>query len=100
MPPFPLCDGSSISFFERRRRVRRVRMIVDLTADLIRKDDSVTFREATSLVACARKSILDLLPNYEEQFESVIRPRLDRLIRRRWPLEHAGEAAFSSDLVN
>lgn len=75
-------------------------MIVELTADVIRKDDSVTFREATSLVACARKSILDLLPNYEEHFEAVIRPRLERLIRRRWPLEQSGEAAFSSELVN
>ncbi|MGH9459151.1 MAG: hypothetical protein ACRD2J_16065 [Thermoanaerobaculia bacterium] len=75
-------------------------MIVDLTADLIRKDESVTFREAMSLVACARKSILDLMPDYEQQFESIVRPRLERLIRRRWPLEHSRSMPISSELVN
>ena len=92
-------DSRSISFFERRRRVRRVRMIVDLTANIIHGDDSMTYREATSLVTCARKAILELMPHYEERFERVIRPRFDALIHQRWPLEHVGSSQ-SAELVN
>jgi hypothetical protein len=100
MRQFSWCESTSVSFFERRRRVRRVRMIVDLTANVLRNDESVTFREAMSLVACARKSILDLVPSYEEEFERAIRPKLERLIRRRWPVELVESRSLATELVN
>ena len=94
------CEAASSSFFERRRRARRVRMIVDLTANVLRNDESVTFREAMSLVECARKSILDLIPGYEDEFERSVRPGLERLIRRRWPIELVESRSFAVELVN
>ncbi len=75
-------------------------MIVELTANVLRNDDSVTFREAMSLVACARKSILDLVPSYEEEFEHSIRPKLERLIRRRWPVELVESRSLAAEVVN
>jgi hypothetical protein len=75
-------------------------MIVDLTANVLRNDDSVTFREAMSLVACARKSILELVPSYEAEFESSIRPKLERLIRRRWPVELVESRSLAAEVVN
>lgn len=75
-------------------------MIVDLTANLIRSDESMTYREATSLVVCARKAILDLMPQRADEFERVIRPRLERLIRRRWPVEPVESFSVASELVN
>lgn len=92
--------NGSVSFFERRRRVRRVRMIVDLTLEMIRRDASITYREATSLVACARKAIVELMPQYEPEFEESVRPRLEKLIRRRWPLEDVDRRPLTSELIN
>lgn len=94
------CDRQTASLFERRRRARRVRMIVDLTAKIIHSDDSMTYREARSLVICARKAILDLLPQYEEQFEKKIVPQFDQIIGHRWPLEHQSTFIPASELVN
>lgn len=72
------------AFFD-RRRIRRVRMIVELTLNLISSDRTVDHREARSLVACARKAILDLVPGIEEQYERVVQPHFDRVLRQRWP---------------
>lgn len=85
------------SLLEQRRRLRRLRMIVDLTSHLIRNDDSLSYRQARCLVTCARKAILDLFPNYDRKFDIVIEPHLDRIIRERWPFE---SLAHASELVN
>src|SRR3954463_2278891 len=85
-------------FFE-RRRLRRIRMIVELTLNLISSDTKVSHREARSLVACARKAILDLYPSFESRYERVVGPAFDRVLAVRWPSE---EALFnsSSEIVN
>lgn len=80
-------DVSRLSFFEQRRRVRRVRMIIDLTTDLLHNDSSLTPREARCLVECARKAIADLLPAYAAQFDTMIRPRMEHIIRERWSFD-------------
>ena len=85
-------------FFE-RRRLRRIRMIVELTLNLISSDTKVCHREARSLVACARKAILDLHPSFEARYERVIRPAFDRVLAARWPAEEALHNA-STDIVN
>lgn len=64
-------------------------MIVDLTSALIGRDSSMTYREARSLVDCAEKAVVELIPNYRETFEAHIRPTFDRILRERWPLELA-----------
>ena len=79
-----------------RRRLRRIRMIVELTLNLISSDMTVSHREARSLVDCARKAILELLPMFEERYERVVRPHFERVLQERWPAEelrysHAGE---------
>ena len=81
-------NHSGVSLFETRRKLRRVRMIVDVTSALIDGDQSLSYREACSLVDCAEKAIGDLIPSYREKFEISIRPQFDHIIRQRWPLEH------------
>lgn len=73
--------------FYERRRLRRVRMIVDLTLNLIRRDPSLSHREARCLVSCARKAILELYPNIELRFETLVQPQFEQVLRRRWPSE-------------
>lgn len=84
------------SAFYDRRRVRRIRMIVELTLNLISSDRTVSHREARCLVECARKAVLELNPSFEECYETTIRPSFERVLQERWPEEelqfsHAGE---------
>src|SRR5437588_8027170 len=76
------------SFFE-RRKLRRIRMIVELTLNLIGTDATVSHREARCLVRCARKAILDLHPGFSQRYERSIRPYFERLLAERWPHEQA-----------
>jgi hypothetical protein len=73
------------SAFVERRRLRRIRMIVELTHNLISSDMTVSHREAQCLVQCARKAILDLHPEFADRYERVIRPHFERLLTQRWP---------------
>lgn len=80
-------DATTITLFEQRRRLRRVRMIVDLTSTLISRDASITYKEARRLVDCAERAIVELLPNYKMNFDANVRPSFDRIIRERWPFD-------------
>ena len=75
------------SAFVARRRLRRIRMIVELTHNLISSDMTVSHREARCLVECARKAILDLHPRFEERYERLVRPHFERVLQERWPQE-------------
>jgi hypothetical protein len=86
------------SFFE-RRRLRRIRMIVELTLNLIGSDMTVSHREARCLVKCARKAIMDLHPGFEHRYERIILPHFERVLAERWPHEQAFEDDCH-DLVN
>ena len=100
MPKFEheLQTGDSSAFFE-RKRLRRVRMIVELTLNLIGSDRTTSHREARCLVECARKAILELFPGFEQRFERIVQPHFERVLAQRWPDE---EIRYSSphELVN
>jgi hypothetical protein len=100
MPKFEheLQTDVTSAFFE-RRRLRRVRMIVELTLNLISSDRTVSHREARSLVACARKSILDLFPGFESRYERIVQPHFDRVLQQRWPYEELRYAS-PHEMVN
>ena len=88
MPKFEAEPNTEVrSGFVERRRLRRIRMIVELTHNLISSDMTVSHREAQCLVQCARKAILDLHPHFEGRFERVIRPHFERVLAQRWPSE-------------
>ena len=86
------------SFFE-RRKLRRIRMIVELTLNLIGTDTTVSHREARCLVRCARKAILDLHPSFEQRYERIIRPHFERVLASRWPGEQSLDPC-DCDVVN
>lgn len=88
MPKFEYESPAEVhsAFFE-RRRLRRVRMIVELTLNLISSDRTVSHREARCLVECARKAILELFPGLEERYTRVVEPHFMRVLAQRWPEE-------------
>ena len=75
------------SLFFERRRLRRVRMIVELTLNLISSDRTTSHREARCLVDCARKAIMEIFPTFGDRYERIVQPHFDRVLQQRWPEE-------------
>ena len=65
---------------EEDERLRRLRLLVDVTAQVLSEDEKLTFCEALRLVEAARTASLRLFPDKNDTFELVIRPRLDRIV--------------------
>jgi hypothetical protein len=61
------------------RRIRRVRLVVDLTAGLIMQG-GFGRREAEALVGIARQTVLNLFPGSEPTYEIVYARRFQRLL--------------------
>ena len=101
MPKFEIETSPEFrsAFFE-RRRLRRIRMIVELTHNMISDDRTVSYREARCLANCARKAILDLFPAFEERYDRIVRPHFDRLMHERWPDEDVLDHDECGHLVN
>ncbi len=100
MPKFQTESFSEVrAAFVERKRFRRVRMIVDLTLNLISSDRTFSHREARSLVACAKKAILELDPDFGDRYDLIVHPHFERVLQERWPSE---ELRYSrgSELVN
>ncbi len=68
------------------RRVRRLRLLVDVTAQVLAEDEKLTLCEALRLVDAARTAAQRLFPEGDDTFQLVIRPRLDRIIFERFQI--------------
>lgn len=77
----------ALALAEEARRLRRLRMVVDLTTNVLMQG-RLSRTEAEDLVAAARGRILDLFPDKESTYELILAPRFARLLR-----EFAGTAS-------
>ena len=64
---------------EEQRRLRRLRMIADLTANVLAQG-RLPRAEAERLVAAARGAALALFPDKAETFDLILAPRFARLM--------------------
>jgi hypothetical protein len=64
---------------EETRRLRYLRTLVDLTANVIMQS-RLSRAEAERLVEAARRQILELFPGKEQTYDIIYRPRFERLI--------------------
>jgi hypothetical protein len=71
---------------EENRRIRHMRILVDLTAQILAEDPNLKLCEAIRLVEAARSAVVRLFPGKEETFDLVLRPRLERIIEERFQL--------------
>lgn len=69
---------------DEEERLRRLRLLVDVTAQVLSEDEKLTFCEALRLVEAARTAAFRLFPDKNDTFELVIRPRLDRIVLERF----------------
>lgn len=70
---------------EENRRMRRLRLIVDLTLSRLYQDEGLSHLEALQLVERCRDAALALFPGKETAFEMLYRPRFERVVMSRWP---------------
>jgi hypothetical protein len=71
---------------EEEQRLRRLRLLVDVTAQVLAEDQRLTFCEALRLIEAARTASMRLFPDKEQTFDLVIRPRLERIVHERFQI--------------
>ena len=69
---------------EERKKLRRLRLLVDLTTSILYQDRNLTLEEARQMIRTTEKSILRMFPDKQETFDIVLLPRFQRILRERW----------------
>jgi hypothetical protein len=64
---------------DEHRRARQLRVLVDLTGNVIAQG-RLTRSEAQDLVEATRRRVLELFPGKEDTFDLILAPRFARLI--------------------
>ncbi len=67
---------------EENRKIRRMRLLVDLTCSLLAQAD-LSYIEMLNLVEATRRTILEMFPGKEQAYDLIYRPRFERIIRER-----------------
>jgi hypothetical protein len=71
---------------EENRRLRRLRLVVDMALQVIAQGD-MPYEEAADLVAATRRVALQLFPGKEDAFDLLYRPKFQRLMREVYRLQ-------------
>lgn len=70
---------------EENRRIRRLRLVVDLTLQRLYTDPDLSLLEALTLVERVREAALSMFPGKDAAFDLIYRPRFERVLAVRWP---------------
>jgi hypothetical protein len=73
-------DERAEALAEEQGRVRRLRMVVDLTTAVLMQG-RLTPEEALEVVASARREALELFPDKEATYDLILAPRFERLMK-------------------
>jgi hypothetical protein len=69
---------------ERRQR-RRLQIMVGMVLSVLSQDPNLTFTQAAKMIEDCRKAALAMFPGKELAFDLIYRPRLERVVRERFP---------------
>ncbi|HEY3130653.1 MAG TPA: hypothetical protein VGL91_14440 [Acidobacteriota bacterium] len=72
---------------EERKKLRRLTFLVDLTTSILYQDPDLTLSQAINLVQNTEKAILRMFPDKQSTYDLILRPRFERILNERWPLE-------------
>jgi hypothetical protein len=75
---------SSAEIADEDRRLRWVRILSDLTVNILYQQPNLQLSEAMSLVANTRLAMLSMFPGREHTYDLLYRPRFDRVIAERF----------------
>jgi hypothetical protein len=70
---------------ERRLR-RRLQIMVGMVISVLSQDPDLTFDEAKQMIEECRKAALTMFPGKELAFDLIYRPRLERVMKERFPV--------------
>lgn len=79
--------GTEDTSRDEQRRIRQLRLLVDITAQVLAEDKGLTLCEGLRLVEAARTASQRLFPENHSTFDLVIRPRLERILLERFGIE-------------
>lgn len=82
--PGPAHDAAAL--LDEQKRLRRLRIIVDLTASVLSQEPALTPERGLEMIARVEAAIEALFPGSHAQFELLIRPKLVRILEERFPL--------------
>ena len=69
---------------EEKKKIHRLRVLVDLTTSVLYQEPSLTLEEARQLVQNTESSVLTLFPDKQQTFDMVLLPRFERILHERW----------------
>ena len=70
---------------DEQKRLRRLRLVVDLTASVLSQEPALTLEDAWEMIRRAESAVINLFPGSHRQFDLLIRPRLARILDERFP---------------
>ncbi len=85
--PAPSADPEAL--VDEQKRLRRLRLVVDLTASVLSQEPALTLEDARDLIRRAENAVVNLFPGSHRQFDLLIRPRLARIVDERFPPDPA-----------
>ncbi len=74
---------STDSLTEEDKKMRRLRFIVDLTAQVLAQE-RMTIDEALDLLNATRRTVLRLFPGKEDTYDIIYGRRFERILRERF----------------
>lgn len=81
----PAVSADPEAIIDEQKRLRRLRLVVDLTASVLSQEPSLTPDDAWDLIRRAESAVMSLFPGSHRQFDLLIRPRLARIVDERFP---------------
>jgi hypothetical protein len=79
-------DPTQAEIDEESRRARRLRIVVNLTLDVI-SQGHLPYDEAAELVAAARRVALQLFPEKGDTYDLIYAPKFRRLMHQMYRLQ-------------
>jgi len=73
------------ALLDEQKRLRRLRLVVDLTAGVLSQETSLTREKGLEMIQRAESAIEGLFPDSRAQFDLLVRPRLLRILDERFP---------------
>ena len=81
--PDPAHDAAAL--LDEQKRLRRLRIIVDLAASVLSQEPELTPERGFVMIARVESAIEALFPGSHAQFDLLVRPRLVRILDERFP---------------
>ena len=68
---------------EAKRKIHRLRVVVDLTTSILYQETSLTLEEARQLMRNTASTVLTMFPDKQQPYDLVLIPRFERILRER-----------------